>query len=125
MDIKPYDKTIRDLLGSKRQFVIPRFQREYSWGEEEIIKLIKDIKKLKDKSEYCLGIVTVKKSGEKYLLIDGQQRLTTLYMIAIWCNYITKENEIKLSSEYENLISTPNNLISIKENDTDNLPKKI
>ncbi len=31
MDIKPYDKTIRDLLGSKRQFIIPRFQREYSW----------------------------------------------------------------------------------------------
>ena len=29
MNIKPYDKTIRDLLGSKRQFFIPRFQREY------------------------------------------------------------------------------------------------
>lgn len=27
MNIKPYDKTIRDLLGSKRQFLIPRFQR--------------------------------------------------------------------------------------------------
>lgn len=34
MDIKPYDKTIRDLLGSKRQFVIPRFQREYSWDKK-------------------------------------------------------------------------------------------
>ncbi|RPF47357.1 hypothetical protein EDD70_0131 [Hydrogenoanaerobacterium saccharovorans] len=34
MNIKPYDKTIRDLLGSKRQFVIPRFQREYSWGKK-------------------------------------------------------------------------------------------
>ena len=34
MDIKPSDKTIRDLLISKRQFVIPRFQREYSWDKK-------------------------------------------------------------------------------------------
>lgn len=107
---------------TKKNYIIPCFQREYSWGEEEIVKLIKDIKNLKDKNEYCLGIVTVKKSEDKYLLIDGQQRLTTLYMIAIWCNFITKENEITLSSEYEDLISTSNNLILIKKSDTDNLP---
>ena len=107
---------------TQKNYIIPCFQREYSWGEEEIVKLIKDIKNIKDKEEYCLGIVTVKKSEEKFLLIDGLQRLTTLYMIAIYCDYIKKEDEIKLSSEYENLISKSNNLILIKEDNTDNLP---
>ena len=35
MNIKPYDKTIREVLVSGRQFLIPRFQREYSWEEDE------------------------------------------------------------------------------------------
>ena len=33
MNIKPQDKTIKELLLSGRQFVIPRFQREYSWAQ--------------------------------------------------------------------------------------------
>lgn len=43
MDIKPYDKTIRDLLNSKRQFVIPRFQREYSWDKKNYKEFFEDI----------------------------------------------------------------------------------
>lgn len=42
MDIKPYDKTIRDLLNSKRQFVIPRFQREYSWDKKNYKEFFED-----------------------------------------------------------------------------------
>lgn len=34
MNIKPYDKTIREVLVSGRQFLIPRFQREYSWDKK-------------------------------------------------------------------------------------------
>ena len=41
MNIKPYDKTIRDLLGSKRQFLIPRFQREYSWEKRTTKSFLK------------------------------------------------------------------------------------
>lgn len=41
MNIKPYDKTIRDLLGSKRQFLIPRFQREYSWDKKNYQEFLK------------------------------------------------------------------------------------
>ncbi len=43
MDIKPYDKTIRDLLNSKRQFVIPRFQREYSWDKKNYKEFFEDM----------------------------------------------------------------------------------
>ena len=34
MNIKPQDKTIKELLLSGRQFIIPRFQREYSWDKK-------------------------------------------------------------------------------------------
>ena len=47
MNIKPYDKTIRDLLQSKRQFVIPRFQREYSWGKKYTKEFLEDMIKSK------------------------------------------------------------------------------
>lgn len=43
MNIKPYDKTIRDLLGSKRQFLIPRFQREYSWDKKNYQEFFEDM----------------------------------------------------------------------------------
>lgn len=114
-------------VGLEREYVIPCFQREYSWGEEEIEELIKNLKEIKNKAEYCLGIVTVKKDNGKYLLIDGQQRLTTLYLIAIYCGYITSCDQIRLSAEYESLISEnkTNNLEQIILNEIDKLPQNL
>ena len=90
----------------EKNYIIPCFQREYSWEESEIYELIGNIKNAKD--DYCLGIITVQKKKDSNLLIDGQQRLTTLYLIAITGKLITKKNEIKLSSEYEALVSNNN-----------------
>lgn len=114
--------------GLKKIYTIPCFQREYSWGEEEIEELIKNLINIDDKKEYCLGVITVKRTNDnKNLLIDGQQRLTTLYMIAIYSEYITTCEEIKLSSEYDNLISKTklSNLRKIVLNETDNLPQNL
>ena len=114
--------------GLKRKYIIPCFQREYSWGEEEIEELIKNLKNLEDNEEYCLGIVTAKKTNDgKKLLIDGQQRLTTLYMIAIHCGYISKCEEIELSSEYDILTSEmkSNNLKQIVLKKIDELPQNL
>lgn len=43
MNIKPEDKTIKDILLSRRQFVIPRFQREYSWDKKNYQEFWEDI----------------------------------------------------------------------------------
>ena len=43
MDIKPIDKTIKELLKSGRQFVIPRFQRDYSWDKKHYEEFLNDI----------------------------------------------------------------------------------
>lgn len=43
MNIKPSDKTIKQLLLSGKQFVIPRFQREYSWEKKNYQEFIEDM----------------------------------------------------------------------------------
>ena len=43
MNIKPIDKTIKELLGSGKQFSIPRFQREYSWDKKNYQEFLDDI----------------------------------------------------------------------------------
>ena len=61
-------------------FYIPSYQRGYRWGKEEVERLLDDIFVNENKS-YCLQPVVVKNNGENYELIDGQQRLTTLFLI--------------------------------------------
>lgn len=72
-------KKISDLTG---EFCVPAYQRGYRW-EEEVIRLIEDVIAFKDeKSKYCLQPIVVKNLGDdRYELIDGQQRLTTIFLI--------------------------------------------
>lgn len=58
---------------------IPIFQRGYAWGKDEIECLLEDI--LNSNGDYFIGTVTVEEKENCLLLIDGQQRLTTLYLI--------------------------------------------
>lgn len=64
-------------------YVVPDYQREYVWEEKNIIELLDDIKdefELDAKSEYFIGTVIVAKNEDKYELIDGQQRLTSIFL---------------------------------------------
>lgn len=93
MNIKPQDKTIKELLLSGRQFIIPRFQREYSWDK-------KNYKEFLDDMLNCLIISDSKINYDNYFLgtmlfvgdcfegdkseidvVDGQQRLTTITVL--------------------------------------------
>ena len=68
-----------------KTYLIPIYQRNYAWEEEEITALIKDVYDsfLKDsKVPYYIGtLVTYKRNDNEYEVIDGQQRLTTIYII--------------------------------------------
>ena len=73
------------------RFNIPEYQRGYRWEKKQVVDLMNDLKdfidrraanQLKDKEFYCLQPVVVYKIGDNhYDVIDGQQRLTTLYLI--------------------------------------------
>ena len=68
-----------------KTYMIPIYQRNYAWEENEITALIKDVydsshKNLK--APYYIGtLVTYKRGDSEYEVIDGQQRLTTIYII--------------------------------------------
>lgn len=64
----------------KGEFYIPSYQRGYRWGENEVIRLLDDVYS-NGKKNYCLQPIVVRKKGDAYELVDGQQRFTTLYLI--------------------------------------------
>jgi uncharacterized protein with ParB-like and HNH nuclease domain len=92
------------LIGDiKGDFYIPSYQRGYRWGETEVVRLLDDIYSTEGKRNYCLQPVVVRKKGDKYELIDGQQRLTTIYLIYRFMNEESLGffDEPKFSLSYE------------------------
>lgn len=91
--------------GIQGVFYIPSYQRGYRWSEIQVRALLDDIYDVyKEKKAYCLQpIVVRKKSDDSFELIDGQQRLTTLYiiykyMVNRWPDYI---DDLNYSIVYE------------------------
>lgn len=86
-------KSIKNLFGLK--FNIPAYQRGYRWGEIEVTDLLNDLKhffKNNNNGEfYCLQPIVLhkKNNSEYYEVLDGQQRLTTIYLIL---TYLEKNN---------------------------------
>lgn len=73
-----------DLFG--KEFVIPHYQRGYRWEKQEVEELLDDILNFQKTSNngefYCLQPVVLQRKNENiYHVLDGQQRLTTLYLI--------------------------------------------
>lgn len=82
-------KTINDL--ENLNFYIPNYQRGYRWGKIEVNALLQDILDFyqTDKNKesfYCLQPIVVKKDSKRYKVIDGQQRLTTIFLIIKFLN---------------------------------------
>ena len=61
-------------------YEVPIYQRNYAWGSDQIEQLIEDIKSTDD--DYFLGnLIVNQKDNNAYEVIDGQQRLTTLFLL--------------------------------------------
>ena len=79
------------ILNGNKQFLIPVYQRYYSWEIEQCSRLWNDIVEMqkKDKAGHFVGsIVNIAEQAmptgvQKYMIIDGQQRLTTLSLLLI------------------------------------------
>lgn len=77
------DKT--DIFDTNNNYMIPLYQRGYEWKDKEISQLIEDINGIDINKKYYIGTLIVAKrktsSNYEYEIIDGQQRLTTLFLI--------------------------------------------
>jgi len=108
----------------QKNFFVPGYQRGYRWTEQQVRALLNDItnftpvqiEKSNEKTWYCLQPIVVKACDESkkakhkldpakkwYEVIDGQQRLTTIYMIGHYINEMwrgeDKDPEIQLAYE--------------------------
>lgn len=62
-------------------FVVPDYQRGYRWGTLDVERLLEDVKASGGQPYFLQPVVVKKLKNEKWELIDGQQRLTTLFLI--------------------------------------------
>ena len=87
------NQTYRQLMGNGLIYNVPRFQRDYSWTDEEWDDLWADIQGLfltdSEPAHYMGYLVLQSKDNKKFDIIDGQQRLTTLsiFTLAVLKNF--------------------------------------
>lgn len=97
--------SIQQLLSGDVKYVIPMYQRNYAWEEGEITQLIEDVidylpKKCGRARNYYIGsLVVYERPGAVFETIDGQQRLTTLSLLA---SYLKNTQAVDLAW-YSNL----------------------
>jgi uncharacterized protein with ParB-like and HNH nuclease domain len=106
-------------------FYVPDYQRGYRW-KEEVEMLLNDIHEVQEGKNYSLQPIVVRKLSEKnYELIDGQQRLTTIYIILKYIKEFLPKSEVKFSIDYQTRSSSKIFLESIDFKNTDILTENI
>ena len=77
---------LNTILGNGKAYQVPIFQRDYSWDRDDWEDLWNDIEELPNDRTHYLGYLVlqpVQEGEEAYWVIDGQQRLTTLSILAL------------------------------------------
>lgn len=83
------------------EFYVPAYQRGYRWNEE-VKMLLNDFHEIEEGKNYSLQPIVVKKIGDnKFELIDGQQRLTTIYIILKYVKEFLPKSQLKFSIDYQ------------------------
>ena len=122
-EVTAYNAFCKDEYEYKYEYTIPIFQRGYAWGKDEIECLLEDI--LNSHGDYFIGTVTVEEKENCLLLIDGQQRLTTLYLILclICDNKSLLKNKLRFevrnnAQEILESLSTPSSTTTVEGKDS-------
>ena len=111
-DIRVDKKSVKMLLeeGKAKSFVIPEYQRPYAWESDQVDTLFNDLwefaseyKGDKDTKTYFLGSVVSYTNGNTQEIIDGQQRLTTLFLL-LRAIYAKLEADSVASGEKDNFM---------------------
>ncbi|WP_080487065.1 DUF262 domain-containing protein [Burkholderia ubonensis] len=91
MELNAETRSVNEIFSPNKKYIVPRFQREYSWQAEEVEEFWDDVvqqiklfpgKKIRNE-EYFIGCIVLvgEDSRPEYLIVDGQQRLTTLTIL--------------------------------------------
>ena len=109
----------------EKWFCIPNYQRSYVWEKDQVVDLLDDISSAYERnadSQYFLGSLVLrenKDSNKSYIehdVLDGQQRLTTLFLISAVIRDLTDDEDCK---------TTASGFIYQKENKFKNIPESL
>lgn len=89
--------SVKALLSDSSRYLVPMYQRNYAWGEGEINQLIQDVldyQQSKPNQIYYIGtLVVFERNDGRFEVIDGQQRFTTLTLLAFALNRLSFQNK--------------------------------
>ena len=115
-------KLVGDIKG---EFCVPAYQRGYRW-KDEVQMLLNDIDEIAEVENYCLQPIVLKKIDEKkFELIDGQQRLTSIFLIIRYMQQLHLPFQLNFSIEYETRRKSKEFLENINIDILDFLPNNI
>ncbi len=107
MKIRSQDINAGDFLQGKK-FLIPRFQRPYSWQKSDVRDFLDDIFS-SENTDYFIGSMVLYKSQDRNAVVDGQQRLSTIIItLAAIRDHFLKQKLPDLANGIQFLIERPN-----------------
>ncbi len=71
----------KNIFDTNIDYIIPLYQRGYAWEDKQLIQLVEDICDIQGETTYYMGSLIVSKQDDKYEVVDGQQRLTSLFLL--------------------------------------------
>lgn len=92
--IQPRPTTIGEILTLSKQFIVPKYQRGYAWESSEAVEFLTDLETESHSGRgLFLGTLIFNVSDDahdKVTIVDGQQRLTTIFLLLIACRVLAK-----------------------------------
>ena len=91
---------LKFMEGSDKRFVIPVYQRNYDWKKENCQQLLNDLIDVikKDRPSHFFGSIVASTEGDDYIIIDGQQRLTTVSLLLLALINLVSEEKVEHDS---------------------------
>ena len=79
-----YNENNGNIFNKGDKYAVPLYQRAYAWSDDEICQLIDDVKDYKGSNYHIGSLVVHKREDNTFEVIDGQQRLTTLFLLLLF-----------------------------------------
>ncbi len=83
--LDPENRCFAEMMSNNRRYVVPPFQRDYSWEDEQWAELWEDIEQMRQsQTQHFMGYLVLQtEDGKSFQIIDGQQRITTVSIVIL------------------------------------------
>lgn len=124
-ELRIIDNNSKTIFNQENRYIVPLYQRAYAWEDKEIEQMIDDI--LDYNGDYYIGSLIVHKNSQnEFEVIDGQQRLTTLYLILSYLGFnIDKAMSFAHRPKSDYTLNNISNIIDKKNVDDDKIELSI